>query len=114
MSAMQIEDRIVINRRTARRFAYREPFSVGFGIHVLRIDAYNISVGGVSGEIKGIGTLPEGQDVEVYLHNFRPVAGRVLWARGREVGITFTEDLANHPKIRALLSRIEKGEPMVP
>jgi len=48
--------------------------------------------------------------VEVYIRNFRPVMGRVRWARGREIGITFTEDLANHPQIRALVKCIESGD----
>lgn len=101
-------------RRGVPRFAYREMFIVGAGEHVLRIEAYNISNTGICGEIVGKGILSEGREIEIYLHNYAPINGRVRWARGREVGLIFTEDLAHHPRIRGLVSRMENGEPAVP
>jgi len=100
----------VFNRRVNTRFPYTETFTVGFGGQALRVDAYNISMTGVSGEVRGLGTLVEGKPVEVYLQNHRPINGRVRWASGREVGIAFSEDLANHPRIRALVLRMKNGE----
>jgi|GEM_PF-3296353 len=114
MQALELDLPPPPNRRAEPRYAYREMFTVGVGDHVLRVDAYNISLNGVSGEIRGIGALREGSAIEIYLHNYRAVSGRVRWARGREVGLAFTEDLANHPRIRALIARMENGGPAVP
>ncbi len=109
MNALQ-NDLLPINRRTQPRFAYREPFVVWAGGRTLRVVAYNISANGLCGEIQGLGSLPEGCDVEIYLHDYPAVSGRVRWARGREVGLIFTENIDNHPRIGALVARMGNGE----
>lgn len=114
MQAIKKQEGLFISRRANPRFFYDEAFTVRFDDQIIRLKAFNLSNGGVSGEIKGIGVLPERQDVQIYLHNYKPVSGKIRWARGREVGISFTEDLANHPLVRGLISRIENGEPAVP
>ncbi len=114
MQATKKKEGLFISRRANARFAYEEAFTVRYDDQIVRLIGFNISNGGISGEIKGLGILPERRDVQVYLHNYKPIEARIRWSRGREVGIAFTEDLANHPQIRALVSRIENGEPAVP
>ncbi len=114
MQASKKKEGLFISRRANTRFQYSESFTVRFEDQIVRLKAFNISNGGVSGEIRGIGVLPEKKTVQVFLQNYKPVSAKIRWARGREVGIAFTEDLANHPQVRALVSRIENGEPAVP
>lgn len=114
MQATKKKEGLFISRRAHARFAYEEAFTVRYDDQIVRLKAFNLSNGGLSGEIKGIGVLPERQSVQVYLHNYKPVSAKIRWARGRDVGIVFTEDLASHPQVRALVSRIENGEPAVP
>lgn len=114
MQARKKNAGLFISRRANARFGYDEAFTVRFDDQIVRLKAFNLSNGGISGEIKGIGVLQERLSVEVYMHNYKPIRGKVRWARGREVGISFTEDLAKYPQIRALVSRIENGEPAVP
>ena len=102
---------LFVSRRANPRFPYTLPFTVRYDDQIVQVKAINLSMGGVSGEIRGIGALPERKAVSVHLQNYPPVAGKVRWTRGREVGISFTEDLANHPQVRGLVSRIENGEP---
>lgn len=101
-------------RRRTPRHDYRAPFELRHDGRVLPADALNISRSGIAGIVRGIVPLAEGTRVRVHLHHYRPVAGVVRWTRGREVGIRFTEDLANHPPVHALVRRIENGEPPVP
>ena len=101
---------LFVSRRANPRFSYTLPFTVRYDDQIVQIKALNLSMGGVSGEIKGIGLLPERKIVQVHLQNYPPVTGKVRWTRGREVGISFTEDLTNHPQVRGLVSRIENGE----
>lgn len=114
MQASKKSEGLFISRRANARFDYDQAFTVRFDDQIVRLKSFNLSIGGISGEIKGIGALPERKNVQVYLHNYKPVNGKIRWARGREVGIAFTEDLAKHPQVRALVSRIENGEPAVP
>jgi len=107
-------ERVFPNRRIRPRFQYREPFTIYIKDQVFRATAINISLSGISGELRCLGTLPERISGDIYLQNFKPIAGRVSWSHGREMGITFAEDLANHPQIRALIARMENGEEAVP
>lgn len=107
-------ERMFPNRRTKPRFQYREHFTIYMRDQVFRATAINISLSGISGEIRGLGSLPERAACDIYLQNFRPIGGRISWSHGREMGVTFAEDLANHPQIRALIARIENGGEAVP
>jgi hypothetical protein len=111
MQARKKTETLFISRRTNSRFVYTEPFQVTVDGQIVRAVAINLSASGISAQLRGLGLLKERTRLNVFLHNFKPVPGVVRWTRAREVGIQFTEDLANHPQIRALVARIENGEP---
>jgi len=101
-------------RRMTARHTYREPFELRHDHRALIVDALNISRNGIAGVVRGIVPLAERTRVRVHLRHYRPIEGTVRWTRGREVGISFIEDLANHPRLHALVVRVENGQPAHP
>ncbi len=113
MQAKKTTQTLFVSRRANTRYWYQEPLHVTIDGNIARCVGINISVSGICVELRGLGLLKERTMLEVHLHNFKPVPGIVRWVKGREVGIQFTEDLANHPQVRALVARVENGEPPV-
>ena len=106
--------RLLTSRRKTRRHDYRVPFELRYDDRALIVDGLNISRSGIAGIVRGIVPLAERTRVRVHLHHYRPIEGTVRWTRGREVGISFIEDLANHPRLHALVARVENGQPALP
>ncbi len=111
MQAKKEASTLFVSRRASARFGYYEPFNMTVDGQVVRAVGINISASGICGALRGLGLVKERTLLEVQLHNFKPIPGIVRWTKGREVGVQFTEDLAKHPQVRALVSRVENGEP---
>lgn len=101
---------LFISRRTHPRHHYAEPCSVEVDGSILRAKAINISAAGLSIHLRSFGSIGEETLLRISIQNFPPVPAIVRWTKGREVGLQFTEDLAKHPAIAALISRVENGE----
>ena len=113
---MEDPNRITLfaTRRRTARHAYRAPFELRYDHRALIVDALNLSRSGIAGIVRGIVPVAERARVRVHLRHYRPIVGVVRWTRGREVGISFIEDLANHPRLHALVVRVENGQPAHP
>ena len=114
MQATKKTGPMFVSRRAHTRYGYYEPLSLTVDNGVMRAAGINISASGISVQLRGLGLLKEKKNLKIHLHNYPEITGVVRWTRGREVGIQFTEDVAKHPEIGALVTRIANGEPAVP
>ncbi len=101
-----------INRRATPRFDYGGSCVVLRANRQINAIVCNISAGGMAVQLQGLGRVDPGDIVHLRLGDFPAIRACVCWMSERKVGLRFDEPLDRHPDIRALLERLENGEPV--
>lgn len=96
--------------RAHDRFVYTEACFVQSRSRSFNGRARNISPGGISLTLHGLGALQCGDSITLYLQDFPPIEGIVRWTKARTIGVQFIEDVADHPSIQNMIERVSIGE----
>jgi len=89
--------------RKTRRFKYTESCLVLTEKRTFQADGIDLSAGGISLKLQGLGAVEAGGDVQVVLPGDYPAVDGILrWEKERKVGVEFVEPIDDHPVLLAL------------
>lgn len=94
-------------RRIHKRFNYDAQCTIESGNRRLNARSRDISEGGLSLELRGLGRLEIGSEVAVHLEGCPPIDAIVRWNKDRVVGLQFVMPVGFYPSVARLLKRIE-------
>lgn len=73
----------------------------------------NISEGGMSFRLQGLGTLKRGDTMSLHVHTFPPINAVVRWVSERTVGVQFTEEVTNNPALAGAIRNLHKPQAQI-
>jgi len=95
------------DERKDLRFKFSEPCRVERWGRTFHAMTRNISKGGISLDIVGMGSSALDADLTILLRDFEPITAAARWSHRRTFGLQFLTDSEDHPQIRAMLAAME-------
>ena len=75
--------------------------------------AKNISEGGMSFRLQGLGKLKRGDTMALHVHTFPPITAIVRWVSERTIGVQFTEAITSNPELAGAIKRLQEPTPII-
>lgn len=92
--------------RKSVRYEFSEPCRVERWGRTFHAMTRNISKGGISLDIVGMGSTALDADLTILLRDFEPITATARWSHRRTFGLQFLTDSEDHPQIREMIAAI--------
>jgi len=104
--AAPVQETDPTKRRVVKRTAYTEPCRLKTDKRTFQAEAINISEGGMSLRLRGLGILRTGAPLQVVLEGgYPPIDATLRWSKDRDIGVQFHNSIKDHPVLRAAVDK---------
>jgi len=95
--------------RQDSRYDLKEPCVVERWGRSYPASTLNISRGGLSIDVVGMGSAAFDAELTVHLRDYVPITAKVIWSHRRTFGLQFLAPIDDHPDFAALIEELAAG-----